>query len=83
METLDGVEYLTVAEAAGRRGVTPAAIYRAVSEGRLAYARIFGRRVLRVSDVDAWQSAGHGGRRPGQGRPPKTKSETPATEEQP
>lgn len=71
VETLDGIEYLTVAEAAERKNVTPAAIYRAVQEGRLAYVILFGRRVLRASDVAAWESAGHGGRRPGQGRPPK------------
>jgi excisionase family DNA binding protein len=72
MDTVNGIELVSVTEAADRRGVTRHAIYKALREGRLSSVTVLGKTALKVADVDAWESGGHGGRRPGQGRPKKT-----------
>jgi excisionase family DNA binding protein len=68
-------EYLTVQEAATRKAVTVNAIYNAIRDGRLPSRRVLGRIALLPSDVDAFTSSGHGGVRPGGGRPPKKKTD--------
>ncbi len=46
--------YLTVAEAAERKSVTPAAIYAAIKDGRLESVKMLGRIALKEKDVDAY-----------------------------
>lgn len=47
-------EFVSVQEAAQRKGVSVSAIYRAIREGRLSATLILGRKALRVADVDAF-----------------------------
>jgi len=47
------MEYLTVRQAAARRGLRPATIYAAIQQGRLPATRILDKIALRVEDVDA------------------------------
>jgi excisionase family DNA binding protein len=61
-------ELITPQEAARRKGVTAATVYKACREGKLPYTEVLNRFALKPSDVDAWQPQGWGGRRPGQGR---------------
>ena len=53
---------LTVDEAAQLKGVTRAAIYAAVKEGRLPHERVLRRIGLRRQDVEAWQPIASAGR---------------------
>jgi excisionase family DNA binding protein len=46
--------YLSVTQAATRKGVSRTAIYLALKDGRLASVEIAGRNVLRETEVDAW-----------------------------
>ena len=61
---------LTPAEAATRKGVSRAAIYAAVAEGRLPHTRVLGRIGVREDDLVAWipvqygERAGRKGGRP-------------------
>ncbi|WP_309720313.1 helix-turn-helix domain-containing protein [Armatimonas sp.] len=68
METIEGVEYLTVQEVAAKCSITPAAVRKAVAEGRLPSRRLASLTLIPKSGVDSWKPAGHGGKRPGQGR---------------
>ena len=68
METIEGVEYLTVQEVAERRNVTAAAVRKAAAEGRLPSIRLARLILIPLKSADTWESAGHGGKRPGQGR---------------
>ena len=45
---------LTPAEAARLKGVSRAAIYAAIADGRLPHSRVLGRLALQESDVQAW-----------------------------
>lgn len=56
---------LTVSEAAELKGVTRAAIYTAISEGRLRHQKVLGRLAVREADILAWTPAYHVGRRKG------------------
>lgn len=56
---------LTVPEAAALKGVTTAAIYTAISEGRLRHQKILGRIAVKEADVLAWTPIYHAGRRKG------------------
>lgn len=47
-------EYLTPQEAAAKKGVALASIYKAIERGQMPSERVFGRVVLRVSDVEAY-----------------------------
>ena len=75
METIEGVEYLTVQEVAERRNVTSAAVRKAVAEGRLPSKRLARLTLVPLAGADSWEPAGHGGKRPGQGRR-KTEADT-------
>lgn len=80
MSGQNGEELLTPAEAAKRKGVAPATIYRAVNDGRLACVRILGRIGIRPADLDGFDAASYGGvqrakKRRGPGRPRKAKDE--------
>lgn len=46
-------DYLTVAQAAERRGVSRQTIYSAIRRGRLSSTQILGKPALRPGDVDA------------------------------
>jgi hypothetical protein len=47
--------YLTVSEAAARKGITPAAIYLAVQQERLPSTKILGRIAIKEKDIDAYE----------------------------
>lgn len=66
-------ELLTAEEAAQLKGVTRAAVYLAIKEGRLPHTRVLGRLGVRQADVLAWTPIRYGGR-PGRktGRTPGT-----------
>lgn len=57
-----GKSYLTVEEAAARRGCSASTIWRRIRQGDLTPERYFGRVVVRVSDVDAMDGPQGGGR---------------------
>jgi excisionase family DNA binding protein len=48
------VKYLSVSEAAARKGVSRSAIYAAIARGRLSAERIAGHWVLREKEVDTY-----------------------------
>jgi excisionase family DNA binding protein len=54
---VDMAELLTINEAAQLRGVTPAAISELVRRGRLAAVEMFGRKLLRRTDVTEFNPA--------------------------
>lgn len=54
-------EMITVQEAALRKGVRATAIYNAIERGALVTTEVFGRKVLRAADVDAYQPGSYGG----------------------
>ena len=66
-------DLITAAEAARLKGVTPTAIYTAVSEGRLPHQRVLGHIALKRADVLEWTPIRYAGR-PGRasGRAPGT-----------
>ena len=69
---------ITVQEAAARKGVGVSTIYGAIERGNLTATLVFGRKVLRAADVDAFQLGNYEGRsgvkkRRGPGRPAKPK----------
>ena len=53
-------EFLTVQQAADRKGVKLPTIYKAIREGRLASHKVLGRVGLRPSDVDAYEPGSYG-----------------------
>lgn len=69
MMTVHDDEWLTPAEVAQRKHVTPSTVYKAITSGRLDHVRLLNRIALRPSDVARWTPEQHGGRRVGQGRP--------------
>lgn len=48
-------DYITVSEAARRKGVSRAAVYQAIREERLPHTKISRTTVLARRDVDAWK----------------------------
>lgn len=64
----DTADYMTIAEAAEHKGVSVSTIYKAKAGGRLQTHKLYGRHLLKRSEVDAWQPAGWGGRRAGAGK---------------
>ena len=56
---------LTAAEAAKLKGVSHAAIYAAIAQGRLPHQRILGHLALRERNVLTWTPKPHSGRRKG------------------
>jgi excisionase family DNA binding protein len=55
-------DYITVREAAARKGVSVPAIYRAIERGALPSAHVLGRVALRPADVDAYEPGSYGGK---------------------
>jgi len=51
--------YLTPKEAAEKKGVSVAAIYKAIERGQLSSERVLNRVAVRTADIDAWQPAGY------------------------
>jgi excisionase family DNA binding protein len=73
-------QYLTPREAAERKGVAVASIYKAIERGQIPSVRVLGRVALRVGDVEAYQPGSYGENkrdyRPrGPGRPAGTRPE--------
>ncbi len=74
-------EYITVKEAAVRKGVSAPTIYAAIERGEIPAERVLGRFIgLKPEDVDAFQPAPYGARegvkrRRGPGRSKKIESE--------
>jgi excisionase family DNA binding protein len=64
-------QLLTPLEAAILKGVSRAAIYTAIKEGRLPHTRILGRIALKKSDVAAWTPMSYKGRPGVNARRPK------------
>ena len=54
-------EYLSVQDAARRRNVSPATIYKAIHEGRLKAVRMLGRFAILPADIDAFEAASYAG----------------------
>ena len=77
METLEGIEYLTVQEVAIRKGVTTQGVYGAIRAGRLPARKIAKAVLLPITEVDTWVPTGHGGKRAGTG--PKKNRDGEAT----
>jgi excisionase family DNA binding protein len=69
-EVLNANELLSPREAAQLKGVTTAAIYLAIKEGRLPHIRVLGRIGLRELDVKAWTPISYAGRPGAKGRRP-------------
>lgn len=67
-------ELLTVQEAATLKGVTRAAIYAAIKEGRLPHRKMLGRFALLKADVVAWIPSPYQGRRHGSRLSAETKA---------
>lgn len=65
---------LTAAEAAQLKGVSRAAIYSAIAEGRLPHQRVLGRLAVREADVLAWMPQPYSGRRKGTPMSPEAKA---------
>ena len=80
MELLDGIEYLLVQEAAALKGITPQGVYGAIRSGRVPVRKIGKSVLVTASDIQAWEPAGHGGKRPGQGRKKRQEALTEARE---
>jgi excisionase family DNA binding protein len=55
-------DWLTIEEVAARRGCSGSTVWRWVRGGRLTTERVFGRVVIRASDVDALPGPRGGGR---------------------
>jgi excisionase family DNA binding protein len=76
-------DYLTVAQAAARRGVSRQTIYSAIYSGRLVADSVLGKHALRPADVDALVIYPRSQERKGvampggRGRPGGVSSETP------
>ena len=73
-------EYLTPKEAAERKGVALATIYKAIERGNLPSYRVLGRVAVKASDVDAYTPGSYGDAqratvRRGPGRPKATKAD--------
>lgn len=66
-------ELLTPEQAAGLKGVSRAAIYRAMAEGRLPHCRVLGRLGIREVDLLKWTPKPSAGRRAGTSLSQKTK----------
>ena len=71
---MDAEKFLTPAEAAKLKGVSRAAIYAAIADGRLAHIRVLGRLALRTADVLAWTPTPHSGRPKGIPVSPETRA---------
>ena len=67
-------DLLTVPEAATLKGVTPAAIYTAIAEGRLPHQRVLGRLAVSKADILKWTPVYHAGRRKGTPMTAETKA---------
>ena len=60
MVTLNGIEYLTPKEAAERKGVALASIYKAIERGALPSERVLERVVIPILAVDAYEPGSYG-----------------------
>lgn len=58
---MEGTGLITPTEAAKRKGVSPATIYRAVREKRLPSTEVLGRIGIRPADLDAFEAGSYGG----------------------
>ena len=54
-------EFLSVQEAATRKGVSQATIYKAIQEKRLPATRLLGRFALKPMDIDAYEPGTYAG----------------------
>lgn len=59
--TVSVEEYITPKQAAERKGVSLAAIYRAIERGALPSTEVLGRKGLRPADVASYQPGSYGG----------------------
>lgn len=57
-------DYLTIVQAAAALRISRASVYYAIESGRLTATEIFGRKMLRREEVEAYQPAGYLDRRP-------------------
>ncbi len=73
---------LTVPEVAALKGVTRAAVYAAISEGRLPHQKVLGRLALREADILAWTPIYHAGRRKGTKLSPESKAKISAKQKE-
>jgi excisionase family DNA binding protein len=51
---MDTENYLTISDAAERRGVSIAAVYKAIREERISKEKILGRVVVKKDEIDAY-----------------------------
>jgi excisionase family DNA binding protein len=68
---MDADTLLTVKEAAEHIGVSESAVRNATLEGRLPFVRMYGRKLIKVADLTAYQERAHPGGIKPKGRPPK------------
>jgi predicted transcriptional regulator of viral defense system len=61
METIDGVEYLTVAEVAQEKGAKPDTVRVALNRGTLTGTKLLGRWLIKPADAREWTPGGWGG----------------------
>ena len=66
--------FISVAEAAARKGVSRSAIYKAIATGRLQAHSILGKVALRERDVEKWQTSAVAGRLKGSRLSPEVKA---------
>jgi excisionase family DNA binding protein len=66
---MEGEKLLTVQEAAKQLGVGDSAIRNAVQRGKLAYVEMYGRKLLRESDLQAYKATARPGRPPKKAQP--------------
>ncbi len=58
---MDEQAYISVKDAADRKGVSQTAVYKAIQEGRLVATRFLGRLALRIVDVDRCEFGSYAG----------------------
>lgn len=81
METVNGIDYLTPKEAAERKGVALASIYKAIERGALTTTKIMGRIALAAPVVDAYEPGSYGeAKRAYKKRGPGRPSSSPAAD---
>lgn len=66
---MESETFVTVREAAVRIGVTEAAIRNATLEGRLAFSVRYGRKLIAIDDLEAYQRRAHPDGAKPKGRP--------------
>jgi len=60
---IENAEIYSVQQAARRKQVSVSTVYKAMRDGKLPSVSVLGRKGIRLTDIDAWSPAAHGGAR--------------------